>query len=195
MEQKINRSPDLNRIREETKTAIEEIIAAGKLQTGEIFVLGCSSSEVLGETIGSCTNTEVAGAIYQAATEVLAPKGVYLAAQCCEHLNRALVVTRECAKRYRLEIVNAIPQPEHAGGALATVAYRELEDAVVVEDLRASASAGIDIGGTLIGMHLQPVAVPLRISVSRIGAAHVICARRRAKYIGGARTVYDDALT
>ncbi|MBQ6785527.1 MAG: DUF436 family protein, partial [Clostridia bacterium] len=115
------------------------------------------------------------------------------AAQCCEHLNRALVVEQETADAYRLEEVNAIPQPNHAGGAFATVAYERMAHPVVVEDLGAQASAGMDIGATLIGMHIHPVVVPLRISVDHIGEAPLICARRRPKYVGGARAIYDDS--
>ena len=116
-----------------------------------------------------------------------------LAAQCCEHLNRALVVEQETADAFRLEEVNAIPQPNHAGGAFATVAYERMAHPVVVEDLGAQASAGMDIGATLIGMHIHPVVVPLRISVDHIGEAPLICARRRPKYVGGARAIYDDS--
>ena len=124
----------------------------------------------------------------------MAEKGIYLAAQCCEHLNRALAVSREALEKYDLEQVNAIPQPNHAGGAFATVAYQKMPNAVLVEDIDARGEAGIDIGGTLIGMHLHPVVVPLRISLDKIGEARIICARRRPKYVGGQRAIYDHAL-
>jgi len=184
----------LEDIKAQTKQAVAEITEAGKLKAGDIFVMGCSSSEVAGEKIGSHTNVDIAGAIYEGATEVLAPKGIFLAAQCCEHLNRALVIEKACCEKYDFEQVNAIPQPNHAGGALGTVAYERNAEPVVVEDIRAKAAAGIDIGGTLIGMHIHPVVVPLRISVKKIGEADIICARRRAKYVGGQRAVYDENL-
>lgn len=121
-------------------------------------------------------------------------RSVFLAAQCCEHLNRALVVERTVMERYDFEQVNAIPQPNHAGGAFASVAWNRLEDPVLVESIGARADAGIDIGGTLIGMHIHPVVVPVRISMDRIGEASIICARRRPKYVGGQRAIYDEAL-
>ena len=185
---------DLRDIKKQAKQAVEEVVKAAKLKKGDIFVIGCSSSEVLGEKIGTCTNVEVAVAIFDGAKEVLDEAGIYLAAQCCEHLNRALVVSRECADKYDLEQVNAIPQPNHAGGALATAAYQKFKKAVVVEDIKCKAKAGIDIGGTLIGMHIHPVVVPIRISVKKIGEAGIICARSRAKYVGGSRAVYDESL-
>lgn len=121
-------------------------------------------------------------------------RSVFLAAQCCEHLNRALVVERTVLERYDLEQVNAIPQPNHAGGAFASVTWNRMADPVLVESLSARADAGIDIGGTLIGMHIHPVVVPVRISIDRIGEASILCARRRPKYVGGQRAIYDEAL-
>lgn len=185
---------DLETIRQQTEQAVREVLDAAKLKKGDIFVIGCSSSEVLGEKIGTHTNVDVAKAIYTGAQAVLEPAGIFLAAQCCEHLNRALIVERSCCEKYGLELVNAIPQPNHAGGALATVAYQNMADAVTVESLEAKASAGMDIGGTLIGMHIHPVVVPLRISMKSIGEAVLICARRRPKYVGGQRAVYDPTL-
>ena len=117
-----------------------------------------------------------------------------MAAQCCEHLNRALVVEREAMEKYGFEQVNAIPQPNHAGGAFATVCYERFDDPVLVEDIRQKADAGIDIGGTMIGMHMHSVVVPLRISLRKIGAAPIICARHRPKYVGGQRAIYDEKL-
>lgn len=183
---------ELNTIKEAAASAAKEVLAQAKLNPGELFVVGCSSSEVLGEAIGTHTSTDVAGALYEGISDVLSAEGVLLAAQCCEHLNRALVVERRTALQYGLEIVNAIPQPNHAGGAFGTVAYERMDDPVVVEDLQAKASAGMDIGGTLIGMHIHPVVVPLRISVNHIGEAVLICARRRPKYVGGSRAIYDE---
>ncbi len=185
---------ELQEIRNAAAAAAKEVLDAAKLEPGDLFVVGCSSSEVLGEKIGTHTSTDIAGALYEGIMSVLAPAGVKLAAQCCEHLNRALVVEKETAKAYRLEQVNAIPQPNHAGGAFGTVAYERMTKPVVVESLDAQASAGMDIGGTLIGMHIKPVVVPLRISVDQIGEATLICARRRPKYVGGERAIYDDAL-
>ncbi len=185
---------ELREIKEQTKQAVTEVLAAARLKKGDLFVIGCSSSEVIGEKIGTHSSVETAEAIYEGAQEVLKPAGIYLAAQCCEHLNRALVVERACCERFGLEQVNAVPQPNHAGGAFATVAYQKMDDAVTVESLDAKAGAGIDIGGTLIGMHIHPVVVPLRISLKRIGEAGIICARRRPKYVGGQRAVYDQSL-
>ncbi len=181
-------------IRKQSYDAVQELLAVSKLRPHDIFVVGCSSSEVLGEKIGTSTNLEVAEALYDGITAALAEKEIALAAQCCEHLNRALVVNRETMERYDLEQVNAIPQPNHAGGAFATVAYQKMSDAVLVEDLRAKASVGIDIGGTLIGMHIHPVVIPVRLSITQIGNAPIICARRRPKYVGGQRAIYDDDL-
>ena len=181
---------DFSQIQEVAKAAVLEICEAAHLQPDSLFVVGCSSSEVLGEKIGM----DVALALYEGISSALLPKKIRLAAQCCEHLNRALVVSRSTMEKYDLERVNAIPQPNHAGGAFASVAYEKLPDAVLVEDLKAKADAGIDIGQTLIGMHIHPVVVPLRISLQRIGNAVITCARRRPKYIGGARAIYEEKL-
>lgn len=185
---------NLDDIREQAAQATREILAAAHLHAGQLFVIGCSSSEVLGERIGTHTSVEAAGVLYDGIAPVLAEHGVALAAQCCEHLNRALVVERSTMERYGLEQVNAIPQPNHAGGAFATVAYERMQDPVLVESLDARADAGMDIGATLIGMHIHPVVVPVRISLDHIGAATLVCARRRPKYVGGQRAIYDDAL-
>lgn len=185
---------DFSQIQEVAKAAVLEVCEAAHLQPDSLFVVGCSSSEVLGEKIGSATSMDVALALYEGISSALFPKKIRLAAQCCEHLNRALVVSRSTMEKYDLERVNAIPQPNHAGGAFASVAYEKLPDAVLVEDLKARADAGIDIGQTLIGMHIHPVVVPLRISFQRIGNAVITCARRRPKYIGGARAIYEEKL-
>ena len=153
--------------------------------------MGCSSSEVNGSKIGSDSRPETANEIFSAVYEVLKAKGVYLAAQCCEHLNRALVVERDYAEAHDLEIVNAVPQPK-AGGSFATAAYKGFDSPVLVESVRAN--AGLDIGGTLIGMHLKRVAVPVRLSIKNIGEAILLAARTRAKFVGGARAVYDEDL-
>lgn len=191
---------ELNEIREAAASAAKEVLEASRLHPGDLFVVGCSSSEVMGEKIGTHTNTDIAGALYEGIQSVLEPAGIRLAAQCCEHLNRALVVEQETVDAYHLEEVNAIPQPNHAGGAFATVAYERMAHPIVVEDLGAQASAGTTTGWMCMpmsvapmSMHIHPVVVPLRISVDHIGAAPLICARRRPKYVGGARAIYDDS--
>ncbi len=180
------------KIRQESRDAVRELAEAARLKAGDLFVVGCSSSEVLGERIGTCTSVDAARALYLGIREALDERGVLLAGQCCEHLNRALVVETETMERYGLWQVNAVPQPNHAGGAFGTVCYQEMKDAVLVESLRSRAAAGIDIGGTLIGMHIRPVVVPVRLSVKTIGHAPVICARSRIPYTGGQRAVYDE---
>lgn len=178
-------------IEKQAKTAFSELIQTAKLKNGDIIVLGCSTSEVIGSKIGTNSQLECAEAMYEAIMPVLKENGVFLAAQCCEHLGRALVVEREYAERHNLEIVNAIPQPK-AGGSSATTAYKVFSDPVLVEQIKAD--AGIDVGGTLIGMHLKRVAVPIRLSVGKIGEANIICARTRPKFVGGERAVYDENL-
>ena len=185
---------DLVLVEQQSRQAAEEICEAARLEKGSIFVVGCSSSEVLGDRIGTATSVETAEAIYRGIAPVLEERQIYLAGQCCEHLNRALVLEAEAVKEYHLEQVNAIPQPNHAGGAFATVCYQQMRAPMLVETLNARAQAGIDIGGTMIGMHIQPTVVPLRISLRKIGEAPIICARRRPRYIGGARAVYDSNL-
>ncbi len=175
----------------QTRAAVSELAEIARLQQGDLFVIGCSSSEIGGHKIGSDSSVEIGEAVFQAANAVLEPKGIYLAAQCCEHLNRAIILGKEAAQKYRLEPVNAVPQPK-AGGSFATAAYRGFESPVAVEEI--SAQAGIDIGGTLIGMHLARVAVPVRLSINQIGEAHILCARTRPKFIGGERAHYDPSL-
>ena len=185
---------DLKTIQEQSRLAALEICEASKIRPGQIFVVGCSSSEIQGDRIGTATNLEVAEAVYDGIAAVLAERGVFLAGQCCEHLNRALVLEEEVLVKFGFEQVNAIPMPNHAGGAFATICYRKMQHPVVTESICARAEAGIDIGGTMIGMHIHPTVVPLRISLRKIGEASIICARRRPRYIGGARTVYDERL-
>ena len=185
---------DLKEITTESRQAVTEILEGAKLNPGDIFVIGCSSSEILGSQIGTATNLDSANAVFDGIIPVLKENGLFAAAQCCEHLNRALVVERETMIKYGLEQVNAIPQPNHAGGAFATVCFERFEDPVLVESLNQKADAGIDIGGVLIGMHLKDVAVPLTLSVKQIGEAHVTSARTRLKFIGGERAVYNDDL-
>lgn len=178
-------------IREEARAAAEELTNIAKLKKGDILVVGCSSSEVVGLRIGKGSDINAAGAVYEGIQSVLKPKGIYLAAQCCEHLNRAVIVEKE-ALLPGTEIVNVVPQP-HAGGSFAVTYYKNAECPVAVEEIKAD--AGMDIGDTLIGMQLKKVAVPVRLSVSKIGEAHLVCARTRPKFIGGSRAVYDDVLS
>ena len=180
-------------IRLQAAAAVREILEAARLSAGDLFVVGCSSSEVCGGKIGKQSSPEAAQAILDGIYPLLKENGVYLAAQCCEHLNRAIILEAAAAALYRLPPVNAVPQPK-AGGSFATAAYKAFDAPVAVESLCQNAAAGIDIGGTLIGMHLRPVAVPLRISVDRIGEAHIVCARTRPKFVGGSRAVYDERL-
>lgn len=170
-----------------TKDALCGLLNASKLERGMILIVGCSTSEVIGRKIGSASNIDVAEAIMAGLLPVVQEHGVYLAIQCCEHLNRALVVEKECKDRYRLEEVTVIPHQD-AGGALAAVAMRRFQDPIVVETI--SAHAGMDIGDTFIGMHLKRVAVPVRLDIDSIGHAHLTFARTRPKLIGGARAKY-----
>ena len=176
-------------IAKQAETAVRELLEVARMKENGLFVVGCSSSEVGGHKIGSFSNTEIAGAIFDAVYPVLKERGIFLAAQCCEHLNRALILERAAAEFYRLPVVNVVPQPK-AGGSFATAAWHAFSDPVAVEEIRAQ--AGIDIGDTLIGMHLQPVAVPVRVSVRKVGEANLVCARTRPRFIGGERAHYDE---
>ena len=166
-----------------------ELCEKANLKAGHSVVVGCSTSEITGHHIGTFSKAEIGGAVFTGLYHVFSKRGIYLAAQCCEHLNRAIIIEREAAKDYT--IVNAVPIPE-AGGAFATAAYEGFIDPVALETFRAD--AGIDIGGTLIGMHLKRVAVPIRLSTKSIGQAHIITARTRPPLIGGNRAIYDDGL-
>ncbi len=179
---------DYTQLTAQARQATEELLEAAHLETGDIFVVGCSSSEIMGGHIGHDSSMEAAAAVLAGVQPPLQEQGVYLAAQCCEHLNRAIVLEREAAKAYGCQIVAAIPQP-HAGGSWATSCWRAFKDPVLVEEVRAA--AGMDIGGTLIGMHLRRVAVPVRLSLNHIGQAILLCARTRPPFIGGARAVYS----
>lgn len=175
-------------IKESAKSLAKELIDSTNLQSGQILVIGCSSSEILGNKIGKGSSYDAAKILFEAIYPVLRDNGIYLAAQCCEHLNRALIVERECAEKYGYEIVSVLPQPK-AGGSFATVTYENMSEPCAVEHIKAH--AGIDIGDTLIGMHLRDVAVPIRLSVKNIGEANVVCAYTRPKFIGGSRAVYS----
>lgn len=178
----------LENIKMQASQAAKELLAQAHLSREDILVVGCSSSEVTGERIGTCSSLETAEAVFEGIYEVIVENELYLAAQCCEHLNRALIIEKELARRERLPIVNVVPQPK-AGGSFGTTAYSRFKEPVAVEHI--SAQAGMDIGDTLIGMHLADVAVPVRISVKEIGQAHLVCARTRGKFIGGERAVYN----
>ena len=180
---------ELSELTAPARKATEELLEAAHLETGDIFVVGCSSSELRGGRIGHDSSMEVAAAVLAGVLPPLQEQGVYLAAQCCEHLNRSIVIEREVAKQYGCQIVAAIPQP-HAGGSWATNCWRTFKDPVLVEEVKAA--AGMDIGGTLLGMHLRRVAVPVRLSMDHIGEAILLCARTRPPFIGGSRAVYSD---
>ena len=181
----------MDELRLQAAQAARELIEKAKLKKGQIVVVGCSTSEICGSRIGSDSRPEVAETVFQAIDSTLREAGIYLAAQCCEHLNRAIIIEREAAIAYGYEIVNVVPQPK-AGGSFATAAYKAFEEPVAVEHIRAS--LGMDIGDTLIGMHLKDVAVPVRIRTNLIGDGHVVCARTRPKFIGGSRAVYDETM-
>lgn len=174
-------------VRRQVAEAAEELLAEAALAPGQVLVVGCSTSEVAGARIGTAGSEEIAEAILEPLWTVTQAHGVYLACQCCEHLNRALVVQRQAAERYGWEEVSVVPVP-HAGGAFAARAMHHLPEAVVVEEIRAH--AGLDIGSTLIGMHLRRVAVPVRLKADRVGSARLTAARTRPKLIGGERAVY-----
>jgi len=179
---------DLLTIEKQASEVVEEVVRLSELKPGQLLVIGCSTSEVLGKHIGKAGSKEVAAALYRGIRSVQDSHGFAVAFQCCEHLNRALVVERDVMERNRWEEVSVVPVPT-AGGSMAAHAYTQLRDAVVVEHI--CAHAGIDIGDTLIGMHLRHVAVPVRPSHRTIGEAHVTAARTRPKLIGGARAVYE----
>ncbi len=176
-------------IKAQAALAAEQLLDAAGAKAGQIMVVGCSSSEIAGGQIGHASAPEVAVEVYDAIASACAARDVYLAAQCCEHLNRALIVERACAERYGLCEVCVLPQPK-AGGSFATAAWAAMQEPVAVEYIKAH--LGMDIGGTLIGMHLCHVAVPVRIAQNVIGAASVLCARTRPKYVGGSRAHYPE---
>ena len=179
----------LDEIRQQAAQAAALLCEKANLHAGQLVVVGCSTSEICGSRIGSDSRPEVANVVFDAIYGELKSRGIYLAAQCCEHLNRALIVERAAAGN--AGIVNVVPQPK-AGGSFATAAYHAFSDPVALEHIRAD--AGLDIGGTLIGMHLKEVAVPLRLGIDHIGSAILLAARTRPKFIGGSRAIYDDAL-
>jgi len=178
----------LSNIKENLKIALTELLDVAKPEAGEILVVGCSTSEVLGKKIGTSGSDECATLLYETIAGLAKEHDILVAAQCCEHLNRCLVVEKETAKQYHLVVVSAVPHT-HAGGAFATAAYAKMKEPVLVEQIQAH--LGVDIGNTLIGMHLIPVVVPVRVSVKTIGEAPIVLARTRPKYVGGERAHYN----
>ncbi len=174
---------------EQAYAAASELIDKAKMSRGQILAVGCSSSEVCGGSIGHDSNLEAAEAVFAGISKAAGEHGLYLAAQCCEHLNRAIIVEREAVPG--AYIVNVVPQPK-AGGAFATAAYRAFADPVALEGI--AADAALDIGDVRIGMQVRPVAVPVRLSNNTIGNARVVAARSRARFIGGVRAVYDETM-
>lgn len=179
-------------IKQDAATAAREIIKTAKLKDGDILVVGCSSSEVVGQKIGSDSNEDVAKVLFSAIWEEAKIAKVFLVAQCCEHLNRALIMEEAAAKAYGLARVNVVPQKK-AGGSFATAAYHSFAAPVAVEEINC-AKAGLDIGDTLIGMHMAKVCVPVRLSVKKLGEANLVACRVRPKFIGGERALYDDEI-
>ncbi len=177
-----------NAIKNSAEIIINELLNNISLKKGDILVIGCSSSEILGNKIGKGSSYDAAKLIFNVIYPMLKSKEIYLASQCCEHLNRAIIIERECADKYGYDPVAVVPKAK-AGGSFATVTYENMTDPVAVEHIKAH--AGIDIGDTLIGMHLRDVAVPIRLSAKRIGEANVVCAYTRPKFIGGERAIYS----
>lgn len=173
----------------QARTVVTELLEQAGLKPGSLLVIGCSSSEMVGQRIGKGSSMEAAQAAFRGIYPILRERGIDLAVQCCEHLNRAIILEQAAAEKRGYEIVNVMPQPK-AGGSFAVTAWDAFSSPVAVETI--AADAGIDIGGTLIGMHLRKVAVPVRTSLKQIGEAVVLCARTRPKYIGGPRAVYQE---
>ena len=178
---------DQSAIASQVEQVVRETVEAGRISAGKLFVIGTSTSEVIGQRIGTSGAMEIAEAIFAGVEAVREQVGFYPVYQCCEHLNRSLVLERRAMLDYRLEEVSAVPVPK-AGGSMAAYAYRKLHEACLVETVQAH--AGIDIGETLIGMHLRHVAVPYRPSIRQIGEARVTAAFTRPKLVGGERAVY-----
>ncbi len=182
---------NVTEIEKQAASAARELYESCTLKAGDVVVVGCSSSEIAGGMIGKASSPEIGKAVFDGINGFFKPRGIYVAAQCCEHLNRAIIIERAAAEPRGLEQVNVLPYPK-AGGSFATAAYHGFDEPVAVESIRAD--AGIDIGGTLIGMHLKAVAVPVRIKQRTIGGANVVCARTRPRLIGGERAHYDAEL-
>nr|WP_318712131.1 TIGR01440 family protein [uncultured Treponema sp.] len=179
---------ELSNIESQVADAVQQVIDAHPISKGSIFVIGCSSSEIGGGLIGHASSEEIGKAVFSGAKKACDRNGLYLAAQCCEHLNRALVIEKECAEKFSYEEVCVVPWLK-GGGSFATAAYHGFENPAVVEHIKAA--AGIDIGSTLIGMHLKDIAVPFRLKDCHIGKAYVTAAYTRPKLIGGERARYN----
>ncbi len=187
----------MSNIYEEAKKIVLEVIEKAELKEGDVLAIGCTTSVVVGQTIGTHSSFDTAKELFGALYEETSKRGIYIAAQCCEHLNRALIVEKELLEKptgnYRPnvfgDVVNVKPQPK-AGGSFATTAWETFKEPVAIETIQAD--AGIDIGGTLVGMHIKRVAVPIKLKNKTIGEANVIAARSRAKYIGGERAIYTE---
>ena len=193
IENALSEDVDLATLMEDSYLLCKEFIEKAKLKKGQLFIVGCSTSEVLGERIGTASSYSTAGALFQGIDRAAKEKEVFLCTQCCEHLNRAVITEREAALAHGFMpyLVNVIPK-EKAGGSFSTVAYESFTDPVALEKVRAD--GGMDIGDTFIGMHLKEVAVPLRLSKNTLGSAHLTAARGRPKFVGGSRAVYDESL-
>ncbi|MGE8205010.1 TIGR01440 family protein [Heyndrickxia sp. NPDC080065] len=180
---------DILEWKQQLKQILNDYSSQVSFKKGQVLIVGCSTSEVIGKRIGTSGNEEVASMIYSELTDFAKQHDLYLAFQCCEHLNRSLVIEREVAESKGWEEVSVIPVRK-AGGAMATLAYQQLNDPIVVEHIRAD--AGIDIGDTFIGMHLKHVVIPVRVKQNKLGSAHVTLAKTRPKLIGGVRAVYEN---
>ncbi|MQS75534.1 TIGR01440 family protein [Companilactobacillus halodurans] len=179
---------DLEKINTQLTTIVDDVLAAANLEENDLFVLGCSTSEIVGGTIGKESSPKVGEQVIKTLISELKPKGIHLAVQGCEHINRSLVVERKVAKEKGFEIVSVVPAL-HAGGAASIAAFKQFDDPVEVEHV--VAQAGLDIGDTSIGMHVKFVQVPVRPSLDQLGSAHVTALRSRPKYVGGPRANYD----
>lgn len=176
---------------EDAKKVMDNIVSEIKNLEGKILLIGCSTSEVSGAKIGTSGNSDAAEQMGEVFFEYAQKYGFNLAFQCCEHLNRSLVVDRELQEKKNLVEVNAIPV-KRAGGAMAEEAYKRFENPCLVESIEAD--MGLDIGFTLIGMNLKKVAVPVRLKEDKIGEAKVIFAKTRPKYVGGERAIYNSSI-
>ena len=193
IENALSEDVDLATLMEDSYLLCKEFIEKAKLKKGQLFIVGCSTSEVLGERIGTASSYSVAKALFQGIDRAAKEKEVFLCTQCCEHLNRAIIIEGAVAEKLGFldAIVNVVPK-EKAGGSFSTVAYESFHEPVALERVRTD--GGMDIGDTFIGMHLKEVAVPLRLSKNALGSAHLTAARVRPKFVGGSRAVYDESL-
>lgn len=177
---------EINRVLD---AAVEALVQAGRMAPGSMIVLGCSTSEVAGARIGKGSVPELGEIIARAMLDACHKRGLSAAFQCCEHLNRAIVMEQDALDQRRLMQVRAIPQPK-AGGSVPAAAWKMLKSPALAMSVQAE--AGIDIGDTLVGMHIRPVAVPLRMEYGSVGHANLVMAYSRLPYIGGSRAVYEE---